>query len=141
MSGRPAASARRPHTTELEPLLHEPGIELSGSQVHRLVTGIPERLSLPVIVALGDALEVTPAASLVTDAANNAPRPPAATSDYPGRPFTSTQTPLHARLHELLDDDTGDIRPELQPLAHSLPAMPELDLHDDVRRIASRHER
>ena len=33
-------------TTELVPLLAERGISLSASQVHRLVTGIPERLSL-----------------------------------------------------------------------------------------------
>jgi hypothetical protein len=77
----PGCFGQWPHTTELVPLPHERSIELSGSQVHRLVTGIPERLSLPVIVALGDALEVTPAASLVTDAANTAPRAPGAVSD------------------------------------------------------------
>ena len=36
-------------TTELVPLLRERGIDLSASQVHRLVTGTPERLSLPVL--------------------------------------------------------------------------------------------
>lgn len=61
-------------TTELVPLLHERGITLSASQVHRLVTGTPERLSLPVLAALCDALEVTPADLIVTDAANAAPR-------------------------------------------------------------------
>ncbi len=67
------------HTTKLVPLLHERGIQLSGSQVHRLVTGTPERLSLPVLAALCDALEVTPADLIVTDAANaaRAPRPAA----------------------------------------------------------------
>ena len=35
-------------TTHLAPLLAERGIELSASQIHRLVTGTPERLSLPV---------------------------------------------------------------------------------------------
>lgn len=35
-------------TTDLVPLLNDRGIELSASQVHRLVTGTPERLSLPV---------------------------------------------------------------------------------------------
>jgi hypothetical protein len=35
------------NTTPLAPLLAERGIELSASQVHRLVTGTPERLSPP----------------------------------------------------------------------------------------------
>ena len=48
-------------TTHLAPLLAERGIELSASQIHRLVTGTPERLSLPVLAALCDILEVTPA--------------------------------------------------------------------------------
>ncbi|SCL26948.1 helix-turn-helix domain-containing protein [Micromonospora inyonensis] len=60
--------------TELVPLLHERGIDLSASQVHRLVTGTPERLSLPVLAALCDILEVTPADLVVTSAANVAPR-------------------------------------------------------------------
>jgi DNA-binding Xre family transcriptional regulator len=76
------------HTTELVPLLHERGIELSGSQVHRLVTGTPERLSLHVLAALCDALEVSPADLIVTDAANAAPRAAAAgaaVADLAGR--------------------------------------------------------
>ena len=36
-------------TTDLVPPLNDRGIELSASQVHRLVTGHPERLSLPVL--------------------------------------------------------------------------------------------
>ena len=47
-------------TTHLTPLLAERGIELSNSQVHRLVTGTPHRLSLPVLAALCDILNVTP---------------------------------------------------------------------------------
>ena len=58
-------------TTELVPLLHQRGITLSASQVHRLVTGTPERLSLSVLAALCDALEVTPADLIITDAANS----------------------------------------------------------------------
>lgn len=46
-------------TTELAPLLAERGIELSPAQVHRLVTQTPERLSLPILVALCDALGCT----------------------------------------------------------------------------------
>jgi DNA-binding Xre family transcriptional regulator len=48
------------NTVDLAPLLFERGIELSLVQVWRLVTGTPERLSLPVLAALCDILEVTP---------------------------------------------------------------------------------
>lgn len=48
-------------------------------------------------------------------------------TDYPGRPFTRTRARLQRRLDELLDDGTGAIRPELQPLADSLLAMPKPD--------------
>ena len=48
-------------TTELAPLLVERGIELSATQVYRLVTQTPERLSLRILMALCDALECTSA--------------------------------------------------------------------------------
>ncbi|MFE3903742.1 helix-turn-helix domain-containing protein [Streptomyces sp. NPDC059153] len=38
--------------TELVPLLRERGIDLSASQIHHLVFGTPERLSLQVMAAL-----------------------------------------------------------------------------------------
>ena len=47
-------------TTELAPLLAERGIHLSATQIHRLVTGEPERLSLPVLAALCDILACAP---------------------------------------------------------------------------------
>ena len=55
-------------TSELVPLLAARGISLSVSQVHRLVTGTPERLSLPVLAALCDILDVTPADLIATKA-------------------------------------------------------------------------
>src|SRR5260370_40380143 len=60
-------------TTELVPHLAERGITLSASQVHRLVTGTPERLSLPVLAALCGLLDVTPADLIATTAGNPAP--------------------------------------------------------------------
>ena len=45
---------------ELRPLLAEHGISLSESQVWRLVTGKPERLSLRVLVVLCEILDCTP---------------------------------------------------------------------------------
>ena len=56
------------------PRLANRGITLSVSQVHRLVTGTPERLSLPVLAALCDILQVTPD-DLITVTAQ--PSPPA----------------------------------------------------------------
>jgi hypothetical protein len=57
-------------TTELVPLLAERGIDLSASQVHRLVTATPERLSLPVLAALCDIFQVSAAELIVTEATN-----------------------------------------------------------------------
>ncbi len=54
--------------SELAPLLAQRGIDLSPVQVWRLVTQIPERLSLPVLAALCDILEVTPAELIATRA-------------------------------------------------------------------------
>ena len=47
--------------TDLEPHLHDRGVTLSSVQVWRLVTQTPERLSLPVLAALCDIFECTPA--------------------------------------------------------------------------------
>jgi DNA-binding Xre family transcriptional regulator len=47
-------------TTELRPLLAERGVALSREQVYRLVTGVPERLSLRTLAALCDILDCTP---------------------------------------------------------------------------------
>src|SRR5450755_868705 len=46
-------------TTDLAPLLAERDIHLSSSQVYRLVTERPERLSLKVLMALLDILDCT----------------------------------------------------------------------------------
>ena len=56
--------------SDLVPLLAERGINLSSVQVWRLVTQTPERLSLPVLAALCDILDVTPAQLIVTHAEN-----------------------------------------------------------------------
>ncbi|MFJ9847220.1 helix-turn-helix domain-containing protein [Kitasatospora sp. NPDC101155] len=56
--------------TELMPHLAERGITLSASQVHRLVSGTPERLSLPLLAALCDILDCTPAELIITSAEN-----------------------------------------------------------------------
>ena len=48
-------------------------------------------------------------------------------SDYPDRPYVRTRARLQACLVDLLDDGTGQIRPELQLLADNLLAMPKPD--------------
>jgi DNA-binding Xre family transcriptional regulator len=47
-------------STELQPLLQSRGINLSESQVYRLVTGTPERIPARTFAALCDILECTP---------------------------------------------------------------------------------
>jgi DNA-binding Xre family transcriptional regulator len=71
-------------TTQLGPLLAERGVALSREQVYRLVTGVPERLSLATLAALcdilgcgpGDLVEpVTMTATAGKQAAPEAPAP------------------------------------------------------------------
>jgi DNA-binding Xre family transcriptional regulator len=47
-------------TSDLVPLLAERGVVLSATQVYRLVTQVPERLSLRTLMALCDILGCTP---------------------------------------------------------------------------------
>jgi len=47
-------------TSLLQPLLAERGVSLSREQVYRLVTRVPQRLSLDTLVALCDILDCTP---------------------------------------------------------------------------------
>src|SRR5947208_14153320 len=46
-------------TTDLRPLLAQRGVQLSPSQVYRLVTEKPERLSMRTLLALLDILDCT----------------------------------------------------------------------------------
>lgn len=48
------------HTSDLVPLLAERGVHLSREQVYRLVTSPPQRLSMDILAALCDILQVTP---------------------------------------------------------------------------------
>ena len=61
-------------TTALSPLLADRGIDLSPSQVHRLVTQAPERLSLPILAALCDIFGCTPADLIVIDVEDHRPQ-------------------------------------------------------------------
>ncbi len=88
--------------TELVPLLQDRGIALSASQVHRLVSGTPERLSLQVLSALCDILSCTPA-DLVGTAAENAGVRRTATGDLPAPPAAAAK--LRPRPARILDGE------------------------------------
>src|SRR5258705_7030003 len=64
-------------TTDLRPLLAERGVQLSPSQVYRLVTEKPERLSMRTLLALLDILGST-MDDLIEPVATAAPRRKAA---------------------------------------------------------------
>ena len=74
-------------TTQLRPLLAERGVALSREQVYRLVTGVPERLSLATLAALCDILGCGPGDLVepvaVTAASGKQAAPP---QDPPPRP-------------------------------------------------------
>jgi len=78
-------------TTQLGPLLAERGITLSREQVYRLVTGIPERLSLATLAALCDILGCQPGDLIEVVQA------PAAGKQAPPGPATRPR-PVRARV-------------------------------------------
>lgn len=86
-------------TTALIPLLEERGIHLSPSQVHRLVTQTPERLSLPVLATLCDIFECTPADLVQIGAQTVAERKTAGAQGQPNvLDIAATGRPKRARL-------------------------------------------
>jgi DNA-binding Xre family transcriptional regulator len=87
-------------TTDLAPLLADRGIHLSAAQIYRLVSGTPERLSLPVLAALCDILSCTPNDLIVTQAEAAAKPRKAASGDLPGGVLDLNQIgrPRRARI-------------------------------------------
>jgi DNA-binding Xre family transcriptional regulator len=80
-------------TTQLGPLLAERGVRLSREQVYRLVTGVPERLSLVTLAALCDILGCEPG-DLIEVGAVPAARPaPAAAAQERPRPVRARVIP------------------------------------------------
>lgn len=65
-------------TSELVPLLAERGVGLSREQVFRLVTQLPQRLSMDVLAALCDILDCTPSDLIEVKAVNATVRKAAA---------------------------------------------------------------
>ena len=85
-------------TTELVPLLAARGITLSPSQVHRLVTGTPERLSLPVLAALCDIFATRPDELITTSAVNIGLRKRAAGGESLSPATLAALRPKRARI-------------------------------------------
>lgn len=83
-------------TTDLVTPLHDRGIALSASQVHRLVTKTPERLSLPVLAALCDIFTTTPDVLIPTHAENATAPARTATDTTPAD--TSAYRPRRAQI-------------------------------------------
>ncbi|MER5850570.1 helix-turn-helix transcriptional regulator [Streptomyces sp. NPDC002012] len=85
-------------TTALQPMLAERGIKLSTSQVYRLVTEKPERLSMKVLMALLDILGCT-MDELIEPVAAAAARPrKAAGGEVAGDPGLGSFRPKRARI-------------------------------------------
>ena len=84
-------------TTELVPLLAERGVVLSASQVHRLVTSTPERLSLTILAALCDIFTVEPGDLIITDATSVGVRT-AVAGDRPATGSIGQLRPRRARI-------------------------------------------
>lgn len=87
-------------TTSLTPLLQERGVDLSPTQICRLVTEKPERLSMQVLVALCDIFDCTPS-DLITPYVQEGRRPKAVADDS-------------AEVVEL----THEVRPERARIVH-----------------------
>lgn len=84
------------NSTDLAPLLRERGIELSPSQVYRIVTQRPERVSLKLIAALCDIFGCGPE-DLMTVTAADAQRPRKAAAGNVVR-LTDGIKPVRARI-------------------------------------------
>ena len=69
--------------TQLRPLLAERGVALSREQVWRLVTGVPERLSLATLAALCDILDCGPGDLVEPVAGGRRPAGPVAAGSGP----------------------------------------------------------
>jgi DNA-binding Xre family transcriptional regulator len=89
-------------TTELIPPLRERGVDLSASQVYRLVTDKPERLSMKVLIALCDILDCTPA-DLIDPYAEPATRRQAA--GEPGAAVLELKPDLRPERARILDPE------------------------------------
>jgi len=84
-------------TTDLRPLLAERGVTLSATQVYRLVTEKPERLSLRTLSALCDIFNCSPN-DLIEPYLESTRRKKAATGEQKVTRIDKTTRPERARI-------------------------------------------
>lgn len=84
-------------TSDLVPRLAERGVVLSATQVYRMVTQTPERLSLKTLVALCDILGCTPN-DLIEPVTTAAPKKAAAASGSASVSSLKGRRPRRARI-------------------------------------------
>ncbi|HZE03337.1 MAG TPA: helix-turn-helix transcriptional regulator [Pseudonocardiaceae bacterium] len=87
------------NSTDLAPLLHERGIDLSPSQVYRVVTQRPERVTLKLVAALCDIFGCGPE-DLITVTAADTRQPRRATGAAGGNVVEMHEAihPIRARI-------------------------------------------
>ena len=85
------------NSTDLAPLLRERGIDLSASQIYRIVTQRPERVSLMLMAALTDIFDCGPQ-DLLTVTAADAKKPRKVATATNVVPMTDAIKPVRARI-------------------------------------------
>ncbi len=83
-------------SAELMPKLAERGIHLSRMQVYRLVTQLPQRVSLDILAALCDILNCTPNDLISVKVVNQQIRRPLAVGEGPS--LQGRVTPLRVKI-------------------------------------------
>jgi DNA-binding Xre family transcriptional regulator len=93
----------RPCVRSRTRLLRDRGINLSDTQIYRLVTGTPERISLGVLVALCDIFDCSPADLIELKVELRA----AKTANAPRLPLDGDTTAPVAHRNRLVEGDDG----------------------------------
>jgi DNA-binding Xre family transcriptional regulator len=91
------------HAKDIAPLLHERGITLTTNAIWRIIKEDPERVSLKLLVALADALDVT-LDDLVTFTAHDARTIRTRRAAGSGLPDIRDHKPVRARIIDDGDD-------------------------------------
>jgi DNA-binding Xre family transcriptional regulator len=91
------------NSTDLVPPIRERGIDLSASQIYRLVTSKPERVSLKLIAAICDVFSCGPEDLITVTAADARKKPIAAAAGASVVDIDKSARPKRARV--IRDDD------------------------------------
>jgi DNA-binding Xre family transcriptional regulator len=91
------------NSTDLVPHVRERGIDLSASQIYRLVTSKPERVSLKLVAAICDVFNCGPDDLITVTAADARKKPTAAVGRANVVELNKSARPRRARV--ISDDD------------------------------------